>query len=185
MRNSFHFECQCQCQWQTIYRTVSRLQNDTAKKSTEFIKGHRLNFSGYEKKNRATFYEFSHFILFGAPLVLPPHISFAFICKLLPKIKRNERVTRFEKRRKKTKHILIYHRTKSIPNEADWRMLHLCVMRLINKQFEFIVHIAYQTNPSVFVRVCKSTCCCRCCWCCCVRVFLFKRCHIFGSGNVI
>lgn len=26
-------------------------------------------------------------------------------------------------------------------------MLHLCVMRLINKQFEFIVHIAYQTKP--------------------------------------
>lgn len=50
--------------WETI--TISTI------KKNDVIKGHRLNILAYEKQSDA--FEFSHFVLFGAPLVLPPHI---------------------------------------------------------------------------------------------------------------
>lgn len=92
-------------------------------------------FSGWKTMRRV---EFSHFVLFGAPLVLPPHLLHLVVTKM----KWNQKRSGGRERERETSTI-IYHHTKSIPNEAQTqRMLRLYVLRLINKQFEFIVHIA-------------------------------------------
>lgn len=103
----------------------------------------------------------------------------------LETIKMNQKETNGAKEiqtREKKHTRIIYHHTKSIPNEAErLKECYVCVLlRLINKQFR--VHCTHcverqassQTVSVFFTCACKSTCCCCCCcWRCRCRCSRF------------